>query len=405
MPIKLTVISGPHRGKEFEFDGHDTFLVGRTADAHLQLSFDDPYFSRRQFLVEVNPPRCRVIDLNSRNGTLLNGARVQTAEVKDGDEVGAGHTVFKVSVTAPPPAEPPETLDLPAAPAATVARDSTVDHRPHPDIPGYRIEGELGRGGMGVVYRATRKRDGSAVALKTITSGREASRKQIDRFVRECRILADLDHPNVVGFREVGEADGAIFLAMEFVDGPDLNARLRDRGPEGVGTAVRVMCQVLGGLAHAHAKGFVHRDIKPANILIGRTGTKRVAKLADFGLARVYETSKLSGLTLQGEVGGTPAFMAPEQVTHYRQVKPAADQYSAAATLYKLLTDRLTHDFPRGVGAQLAHLVTEPPILIGDRRPNLPAGLAAVVHIALNREPGDRYPDVTTFRKELTRFA
>ena len=119
---------------------------------------------------------------------------------------------------------------------------------------------------------------------------------------------------------------------------------------------------------------------------------------------QVYETSRLSGLTMQGEVGGTPAFMAPEQVTHYRQVKPAADQYSAAATLYKLLTDRLTHNFPRDLGAQLAHLVTAAPILIGNHRSDIPASLAAVIHKALNREPGERYPGVLEFRKALMPF-
>ena len=111
---------------------------------------------------------------------------------------------------------------------------------------------------------------------------------------------------------------------------------------------------MLAGLAHAHAKGFVHRDIKPSNVLIGRNGTKRVVKLADFGLARVYESSRISGLTMQGEVGGTPAFMAPEQVTHYREVKPTADQYSAAATLYTMLTNRTTHDLPKDIGANRA---------------------------------------------------
>ena len=156
---------------------------------------------------------------------------------------------------------------------------------------------------------------------------------------------------------------------------------------------------------HAHAKGVVHRDIKPSNLLIGRDGTKRVVKLADFGLARVYESSRISGLTMQGEIGGTPAYMAPEQVTHYREVKPAADQYSAAATLYAMLTNRPTHDLPKDIGSQIAQVVTAAPVPITERKPDIPAKLAEVIHKALSREPGDRYPDVTAFRKELKRFA
>src|SRR5205809_6558238 len=117
MNVTLTVTAGPHAGREFAFDRHDTFLVGRSKDAHFQLSYDDPYFSRRHFLVEVNPPRCRLIDLNSRNGTLLNGARVRMAEVADGDEIGAGHTVFKVCVLAREP-DDLETVDGPGNPVA-----------------------------------------------------------------------------------------------------------------------------------------------------------------------------------------------------------------------------------------------------------------------------------------------
>ncbi len=398
--LKLTIVAGPHQGQEFVFAGHDTFLVGRTKDAHFQLSYDDPYFSRRHFLVEVNPPRCRLIDLNSRNGTLLNGSRIQTVEVADGDEIGAGHTVFKVCVLTPDPEEE-ETLALPID---SVVGTPTSDYQPAA-IPGYRIEGELGRGGMGVVYRATRERDGRAVALKTIVPAAGASRKQIDRFLRESRILAQLEHANIVAFQEVGEAGGLIFLAMELVDGPDVGTRLKTQGAEEVRTAVRIVCQMLAGLAHAHAKGFVHRDIKPSNILIGRIGDKRQAKLADFGLARVYEASKISGLTMQGEIGGTPAFMAPEQVTHYRHVKPAADQYSAAATLYKLLTNCHTHDLPKEIGLQIAHIVTSPPIPIAERKPDLAPKLAEVIHKALSREPAERYPDVLAFRLELKRFA
>ncbi len=402
MKLKLTIIAGPHQGREFVFDGRDTFLVGRTKDAHFQLSFDDPFFSRRHFLVEVNPPRCRVIDLNSRNGILLNGARVRTAEVADGDEIAAGHTVFKVAVLAPKPEEM-ETRDLPADPNP---ENLTADYQPSSvAVPGYRLQGELGRGGMGVVYRATRERDGLPVAVKTIQPAVGTSRKQIDRFLRECGILAQLEHPNVVAFRECGEAAGLIFLVMDWVEGPDVGARLKATGPLDVRIAVRMVCQMLAGLAHAHARGFVHRDVKPSNILIGRDGTKRVVELADFGLARVYESSQISGLTMQGEVGGTPAYMAPEQVTHYREVKPAADQYSAAATLYAMLTNRPTHDLPKDIGSQIAHLVTAAPVPIAERRPDIPTKLAEVIHKALSREPEDRYPDVLAFRRELKRFA
>ena len=401
MKLELSIIAGPHQGKKFLLEGHDTFLVGRAKDAHFQLSNDDPYFSRRHFLVEMNPPRCRVIDLSRRNGILHNGVRVQSAEIADGDEVGAGHTVFKFAFI--DDLDENRTLDQPFTINPT---DFPAGYKPFSlAVPGYRIEGELGRGGMGVVYRATRERDGIAVAVKTITPAIGTSQRQIDRFFRESRILSQLDHPNIVAFQEVGEAGDSIYLVMDLVDGPDLGVRLRDRGPEDIRTAVRIVCQMLEGLAHAHNKGFVHRDIKPSNILIGRIGEKPTAKLADFGLARVYETSQISGLTMQGEIGGTPAFMAPEQVTHYREVKPPADQYSAAATLYFVLTGKNIHDLPKDIGDQLAQIVTATPVPITDRRADIPAELAQVIHKALSREPEERYLDVMAFRKDLKRFA
>ncbi len=399
MKVRIAVVAGPHTGKEFLFDGKDTFLVGRANDCHLQLSYDDPHLSRRHFLLEVNPPRCRVIDLDSRNGTLVNNVRIQTCDVKDGDEVRIGRTTFRINIDESDVSEP-ITLDLIEAP---VSLDSTVDH--FSKLSDYRLLEEIGRGGMGVVYRATAESTGNIVAIKTIKLATGTNQKQVERFLRECRILSQLRHSNIVAFRDAGQTDGMIYLVMDFIDGPDLSVWARTHDKLDIRTPVRIVCQFLAGLAHAHEMGFVHRDIKPGNVLIAKDGAKRRAVLADFGLARVYEASRISGLTMQGEIGGTPAFMAPEQVTHYRLVKPAADQYAAAATLYKLLTDKYIHDFPKDIGSQLALLVVREPVPIADRRPGIPPGLAAVIHKAMSRDPVDRYPDVKAFRIELKKFA
>ncbi len=150
MNVTLTVTAGPHAGRTFVFDRHDTFLVGRAKDAHLQFSYDDPYFSRRHFLVEVNPPRVRVYDLNSHNGVSLNGQKVRTADLNDGDELQAGHTVFRVSV--PQSADLDDQLGLgQTVRAAPRPLSETIDHMICPPIPGYKLEQELGRGAMGVV--------------------------------------------------------------------------------------------------------------------------------------------------------------------------------------------------------------------------------------------------------------
>lgn len=416
MTITLAVTAGPHAGKEFAFDRHDTFLVGRTADAHFQLSYDDPYFSRRHFLIEANPPRCRLIDLNSRNGVSVNGQKVQTAELHDGDEIRAGHTVFKLHIPQPDP-EKQCTLDLPPVPGKTIvgtptpfipaaAQPETHDHVPALDgaIPGYRLEGEIGRGAMGIVYRGTRQSDGAGVAVKTIAPSAGTEARQVMRFLRESRVMAGLIHPNIVSYFDSGIADPLIYLVMELVEGSDVGRLVRERGPLAVPKAVRIACGVLGGLAHAHEQGIVHRDVKPGNVLLGDAGGKRRVKVADFGLARAYDDCRLSGLTMQGEAGGTPAFMAPEQVTHFRDVKPAADQFAAAATLYNLLTAKHIHNLPKKVDEQLAMIVSADPIPLQSRRPDLPRELVDVVHRALSREPSDRFTDVLAFRAALLPF-
>lgn len=409
MIVKLVVISGPHSGKEFAFEEHDTFLVGRAREAHLRLSYDDPYFSRRHFLVEVNPPRVRAFDLNSRNGISVNGAKIHVSDLKDGDELRAGHTVFRVVVQQPAEAPADETgghlqetgtcLPPPATVCDTVSRTAGVL------IPGYRVEHLLGRGAMGAVYRAVRLHDGQAVAVKVVAPASGASPRQVLKFLREAQILASLNHANIVRHVESGERTGVIYLVMELVDGTDAAALVRLNGPLPAAAAVQLALQALAGLSHAHAQGIVHRDVKPSNLLVGEGPGARVLKVADFGLARAYDACGLSGLTLQGEMAGTPAFMAPEQATHFRDAKPAADQYAAAASLYYLLTGKYVLDFAHQARTSVVQIITEPRVPLRARRPDLPLGLARVVDRALEVDAGDRFADVLEFRDALLPFA
>jgi serine/threonine-protein kinase len=407
MTVTLTVTAGPHSGREFAFDGHDTFLVGRSKNAHFQLSYDDPYFSRQHFLIEVNPPRVRVYDLNSRNGISVNGEKTRTAELKHGDELKAGHTIFRVSVPLPIPSDPDvvATLNVPTVKGALLEIPDTIDHVPSSPVPGYTLEAELGRGGMGVVYRATRHSDGESVAVKLITPAEGVAKRETDRFLRESAIMMKLDHRNIVRCHESGHAGTQLYLVMELIDGTDMRQRVKERGPMEVQAAVRLMLHVLDGLAYAHANGFIHRDVKPANLMIAGPKNARVAKLTDFGLARAYNDCNMSGLTMQGEMGGTPAFMPPEQVTHYREAKPAADQYSAAATLYWLLTRAFVLDFERDQTAQMIQIVSDERLPIRKRRADLPQELEAVLAKALALDPQKRFADVTAFKTALKLFA
>jgi serine/threonine-protein kinase len=279
-----------------------------------------------------------------------------------------------------------------------------IRKRPQP-IPGYLIVRELGRGGMGVVYLALQRASGIPVALKTIKPAVTGTRTQIDRFLREAAILRDLDHPHIVAFRDLREVDGRFYFAMDYVRGVDANQLLKSHGPLAIGRAVGLISQVLEGLEYAHAKGFVHRDIKPSNILVKEEDSRDVVMLADFGLARVYHGSALSGLTMTGDVGGTTAFMPPEQISNFREAKPPADQYAAAATLYKLLTDHFIHELPPEFEKQLLMIMQKPPVPIQKRRPDIPKTLATVIHRSLAKNPEKRFPDVTAMREALAAFS
>ena len=453
MRITLTVTEGPHQGQVFVFDGHDTFLVGRSRRAHFRLPSKDRYFSRIHFLVEVNPPHCRLMDMSSSNGTYVNGKRVERTDLHDGDAIRAGQTVLQVAVTegpgrsgehravpltvqpaagatAPgrpvqpgagrPPTAPPASVRpvarpavcagcgaaLPAAGESCLCEACEGSSRTlQQSIAGYQLVRELGRGAMGLVYLAVRRTDNRPVALKTVIPAAGGTDAQLQRFLREANILRELDHPHIVAFRDMGESGGLLYFAMDFIRGQDAYKLLKKNGPFDVRRAAALMCQLLDALAFAHGRGFVHRDVKPSNLIITEHDGVERLMVADFGLAKVYQQSNLSGLTMTGDVGGTIPFMAPEQITEYRTARPPVDQYSAAASLYNLLTGAYVYDFPAAFQNQLLTILHEDPVPICKRRPDLPEGLAAVIHRGLAREPAERFPDAAAMRDALRKFA
>ena len=255
---------------------------------------------------------------------------------------------------------------------------------------------------MGTVYEAESLADGSRVAIKVISPCISASTEDLSRFTREASILRDLEHPHIVRFREFNQHAGALFIVMDYIQGSTV-ANLIATSTEflPVSRAVGLTLQLLEALDFAHQRGYVHRDVKPANLLIDSRNGMDWLSLADFGLARTYQSSKLSGLTVTGDVGGTTPFMPPEQITNYRSVNAAADQYSTAATLYYLLTRKYVYDLPKDVAKQLLMILQEDPVKIDKRRSDLTPGLAKIIHRALSRDPAARFPDVATFQAAL----
>ncbi len=201
---------------------------------------------------------------------------------------------------------------------------------------GYILEEELGRGGMGVVYRATRKETGEVVALKMMLSGDRSSSAALQRFRAEARRVQGLDHPGIIRILDIGNLDGCAYFCMELIEGETLAGRLA-RGPIPSRLAAKILVQVAEAIAFAHDNGVLHRDLKPSNILLRDSDNRPF--VCDFGLAR--EVDSAESLTRSGTILGTPAYMPPEQAAgRSGDVSPASDVYSLGAILYHMLTGR-----------------------------------------------------------------
>jgi len=252
------------------------------------------------------------------------------------------------------------------------------------EIGGYRIESMIGRGGMGVVYRAEHRHLQRMVAIKVLAPEIAASDFR-DRFLRESRSAAAIQHPNIVTVYDAGEVDGLLYIAMQFVDGEDLGERLDRVGRLDLGPTLTIGAQVAAALDAAHAHGLVHRDVKPANVLI--EGER--SYLTDFGLTR--RISSTTRLTTAGQLVGTMDYMAPEQIEG-AGVDGRTDVYAFGCLLYHCLTGTAPYTEEEAAAAVLfAHLRKSPP-RVSALRPDLPRGLDAVIATAMSKSPDERYP-------------
>jgi serine/threonine protein kinase len=258
------------------------------------------------------------------------------------------------------------------------------------DFAAYHVEALLGRGGMSEVYRASNPRLENTIALKLLA--RELTEDQTfrERFIRESRLAASLNHPNVVPIFDAGEWEGMPYIAMRFVDGPDLKQLIESRGRLAPDFAMSVVGQVASALDCAHEKGLVHRDVKPGNILVDENvgdGSVPHVYLADFGVAKHSQSH--SGLTSKGHYVGTIDYVAPEQIEG-RTLSAATDVYSLGCVLFECLTGLPPFDHDSDVAMIFAHLREAPPAP-SSRRPDLPAALDAVIAKALAKKPEARY--------------
>ncbi len=339
-------------------------------------------------LEDCDSCQCRVAELSSDEFL----GRLRNAQLKSDKSAADWSPSFGVSATegARGPVAPPPPVDT--------FPPELVDH------PDYEIVCELGRGGMGVVYLARNKLMGRLEVLKVV-GGHLVERPGVrDRFLREVQSAAKLQHKNIVSAYSAIRLGESIVLAMEFIDGEDLAKMVKSRGPLPVVHACYFIYQAALGLQHAHERGMVHRDIKPANLIFATEGKKGVVKVLDFGLAKVTSEGQAdSGLTREGQMLGTPDFIAPEQIRDAQSADIRADIYSLGCTFYYLLTGGPPFRGDHLWDLYQAHFSMDagPLNLV---RPEVPVELAAVVAKMMAKEPGRRFQTPGEVAQALTPF-
>jgi len=428
MQVNLRVLAGPYKDRVFSFDQTDTFLIGRAPNSHLSL-LNDRFFSRHHCLLEINPPRCFLRDLGSTNGTFVNGQRVREASLNNGDQIQGGATVLLVEVVAETHWNSDTAGSKTTLPALVVveclncgrreeAQASAPDERmtflcedcrnelrrtPQP-VPGYEMLRLLGRGGMGSVMLGRDQKTGRAVAIKTLLPEFAVSEKAMRRFLREIDVAAALKHPNIVEFLDRGTRNGMVYLVTEYIDGLDaakLSASKGGRIP--YEQTIAIILQALDALSYAHKQGYIHRDIKDQNILVSGEWPHLTAKLTDFGLAKSFTQSGMSGVTMAGEMAGTLAYMPPEQLRNFRDVRPQSDIYAIGMTAYSLLSGSLALALEGGssVADTIKAIFDKPATPLAEKAPKTPARVCEVVDRALVKDPSMRWQSANAMRTAL----
>jgi pSer/pThr/pTyr-binding forkhead associated (FHA) protein len=423
---ELVVTAGGAAGRRLTLTDDD-LLLGRGVSG-AGLFGDDSQLSRRHARIARDADgRLTIEDLGSANGTFLNGERVNEPQVLAiGDSIRIGTTTLELTrvpatplAAAPPLADPPPTpvsaappvVDPPPTPVSAPPPRSPLPARPQPpatpaapfapppgpkvrtfELPlgsvfaGCRVQDVIGHGDMGVVYRAEELALQREVALKLILPEFSGDDRFRERFRRESRIAAAIDHPNVIPIFDAGDEDGVLFITMRLVNGTDLRTLIAAEGRVEPLRAARIVRQVGAALDAAHARGMLHRDVKPSNVLLAREDH---VYLSDFGLAKRQSGSAV-GLTRHGSIVARAEYVAPEQILDQR-VDARADVYTLGCLLFETLTGEAPFAGWEGGPEALAHISAPRPSPT-ELCPDLPPEFDDVVRRAMATDPDERYP-------------
>lgn len=353
----------------------------------------------------------------------LDEDRDSTEQKRDGETLGPTPAPSADNTSPTFPSEAESLLRHLNLGAARPASPSPASEDP-PRVPNFEFECEVGRGGMGVVYKARQVSLNRTVALKMILASAYAAPGEVARFLAEAEVIAAVKHPNVVEVYDLGDFNGRPYFVMEFVEGGNLAARIKTNGPLAPDVAAELIATVAFGVQAAHDAGIVHRDLKPANILLSvdsgqqitcseekkpkssvrsasqHPGSAPMPKVSDFGLAKRLA----SDLTRSQAVMGTPAYMAPEQAGGKAKfVGPAADVYALGVILYECLTGQPPFD-SLDTWSLIRQVLEDPPEPLRKRMPGIPRDLELICLKCLEKEPHHRYPTAAALADDLNRF-
>ncbi|MBN1343008.1 MAG: protein kinase [Phycisphaerae bacterium] len=383
-PLTVVVIRGEHEVARHALD-RSPIRIGRQEGNDLVL--DDRSVSRRHAVIVQESGQWWIRDVGSRYKLRVGSERCEALALENGSRVRIGPFELRFESQTPSVGAPSAVGENDLAKTATLGRPEV--ERQVPDIEGYEIAGHLGEGGMGSVWRAVQLSTRRQVALKLLGVGVFGSDKARARFQREVELTARLSHPNIARVYDSGLNRGVYFYAMELIDGKHLDQYVKEHGftRRQILEMVRSVCLAV---QHAHQRGVIHRDLKPSNVLVTEDGQPHVL---DFGLAKAFLDEDSGGtISMEGEVAGTPAFMAPEQASgRLDQIDTRTDVYSLGVILFRLLTGESPHELS-GSRFELLRRIAEEDV----RRPrevtkDVDRELEALLLKALSRDPEARY--------------
>jgi serine/threonine protein kinase len=402
MPFVLRIVSGPHKGRCLLVEEGAPLLLGRSRHAETRL--EDPGVSRVHCEIELEDGQVVVTDLDSAGGTFVNGQRITENVLRPGDVLRIGETQMRLHATGVETSEDAPTVVPDATPQLPRLSAEHLHEMTDRVLSHYRVGPVVARGQSGIVFQASDFKDDRTVALKVLWPG-SFSNAEMRRFVRTVKTLVPLKHPNLVQFRGAGKTGPYCWVAMEYVEGENLEKIIERVGVAGMldwKIAFRVAVDLARALEYAHAQGIIHRNLTPRNVLV-QTDDK-ATKLGDLMLAKALEGRLAEQITRPGEILGDLRYMAPERTRGAADVDGRSDLYSLGALVYAVLTGRPPFD-----GASLVEKInkirTEPPVPPRKYQMAIPDSCQAIVLKLLAKRPEDRFQTATELLRELQRAA